>query len=489
MLLQAQVWDYGTTHGLVSPGARLLLAVSGGPDSLCLLDVMHALAGQHGLQLQVAHLDHQLRPESRDEAEFVRAQAAARGLAFHVEAADTLALASSRGLSIEEAARLARYSFLARVARQIGADAIVTAHTSDDQAETVLMHFLRGAGLAGLGGMRPRTDIAAWNLDWQPAPGAGAGPLWLVRPLLSTTRADVEAYCVEHGLAPRRDESNRDPRFLRNRLRHELLPELERYNPRIRSVLARMAEVLAGEHAMLARAIEALWQEMAPPEMQSEAAVVFDRDQWLRLSVPEQRALLRQAVWRLRRSLRDVDFTPLEAAVHFSRRARPGQGCDLVAGLRLSILPDRLQVEDATAPEPEAGEQWPQVQADGSLRGWQLTVEAGQADSLPVAKAAAAGQQQAPGWCVRIDADRLAGPLAVRARRPGERFQPLGLGGRSQKVSDFMINQKLAQPLRRRWPLVVSGEAVVWVAGLRLDERFRVTEATRRVLVLCLRPV
>jgi tRNA(Ile)-lysidine synthase len=461
--LEARVKDYIGRHQMVQAGDRVVVAVSGGPDSLCLLHVLHDLSGPLDLSLVVAHLDHGLRPAAAEDAIFVLAEAERLGLPCHLGRADTRAEAAARRLSLEEAAREVRYAFLTEIARSAGAQRLAVAHTADDQAETVLMHFLRGAGLAGLKGMLPV-----------------AGE-YLIRPLLDTTRAEVEAYCAARGLHPRRDETNTDTRFWRNRLRHELLPLLEQYNPRLRAVLARTATVLAGEHAIVQAHLDALWGQVVTPGLPADGRVVFDRGRWLALAIPEQRALLRAAVQRLRQAarLRDVDFTPVEAAVEFSRRAAPGQACDLLAGLRLAVVRDAVVVHAWGTDPPALAHDGPLLDAAGALAGgWRFSVEA----------VAWAPGETLPGpdtpWTAYVDEGALREPPCVRARRPGDRFRPLGMDGHHLKLSDFLINEKIALGLRDRWPLVVSGAEIVWVAGLRLDERYKVGPDTRRIVRL-----
>jgi tRNA(Ile)-lysidine synthase len=488
MDLQQRIWDFIDSRHLLRPGAAVVVAVSGGPDSLCLLHVLHSRAAERNLSLHVAHLDHGLRPEAAAEADFVRQQAEALGLACHLGTADTHAHAAAHRQSTEEAARAVRYAFLTGVAHQVAAEHLAVAHTADDQAETVLMHFLRGAGLAGLKGMLPVTVVVAGSWKQEAGEAASsfeppASSLSLVRPLLGATRAEVEAYCAAYGLQPRRDASNTDTRFLRNRLRHELLPLLEQYNPRLREVLARSAEVLAGEHALVQAHVQALWAALAREA--PGGRVVFDRARWLALSVPEQRALLRAGVQQLRRHLRDVDFTPLEAAVRFSRQAPPGRSCDVLAGLQLSVTAETVSLQPWHTPAEVPNHAGPLLDAGANLAGgWRFGVELVEREKW--APGQPLPEAETP-WCVYVDAGRLRQSVCVRARLPGERFQPLGLGGHSTKLSDFMVNQKVSAALRDQWPLVVSGDDVVWVAGLRLDERYRVRADTQRIVRLAFR--
>jgi tRNA(Ile)-lysidine synthase len=454
MSLAARVRNFIEQRGLLRPGDAVVVGVSGGPDSLCLLDVLCRLDWR--LTVHAAHLNHGLRAEAGREAEFVRAEAAARGASFHLASVDTRAYASAHRRSVEEAARELRYDFLARVTAQTGAQTIAVAHTADDQAETVLMHFLRGSGVAGLRGMLPKS-------------GKGEQPV-IVRPLLIAARSEVEAYCTERGLQPMRDPTNADTTYFRNRLRHELLPALETYNPNIRTTLARTAEVMAGEHELVLRAVDALWDEIA---CAGTEAVTLHRARWRARSVPEQRALLRRAVQLLRPGLRDIDFAPLEAAVRFSRDAQTGRVCDLADGLCLAVDYESIVLREWSGVTLEAAV--PQLKADGRLaEGWEFR-------AFPVA---GWSPEESTPWRVFVDARALAQPVGLRRRRDGDRFQPLGLAGHHVKVSDFLINRKISAPLRAGWPLVVCGEAIVWVAGLRLDERFRITDATQAVVGL-----
>ena len=228
---------YAERYALWSDGESVVVGVSGGPDSLCLLHLLRRLAPESHLTLHVAHLNHGLRgAEAEADAQAVAELAAGWGLPYTIGRADVPSLAAETRASIEEAARQARYDFLQGVARAAGAGTIAVGHNADDQAETVLMHFLRGSGLAGLRGMLPRTAL---------------GQGFLISPLLETPRDRVEAYCAAHGLQPRRDLSNADTTIYRNRLRHELLPLLEGYNPAIRQVLGHTAGVLAGDHEVV----------------------------------------------------------------------------------------------------------------------------------------------------------------------------------------------------------------------------------------------
>jgi tRNA(Ile)-lysidine synthase len=344
------------------------------------------------------------------------------------------------------------------------------------------MHFLRGAGLAGLRGMQPKTEINPGvnqtRLAAEPD-SARTHRLWLVRPLLETSRVEVEAYCAEHNLHAVHDASNLDTRYFRNRLRHILLPELETYNPRLRASLARNARVLAGEYELLQSLVEHLWQRMA---RQDSEQVVFDRGAWLHLTVPEQRALLREAAARLLGHPRDIDFAPIESAVQFSRRAATGRSCEVLGGLKLAVAYTSLRLSLPGA-QPWQPDDLPVLDDRRQLaRGWQFCVTPLGPGNWSLEQISANDTE----WRIYVDAALVGGSLRVRGRLPGDSFHPLGLKGHQQKVSDCMINAKIDRGLRHRWPLVVcdrhaGSDDLVWVAGLKADERFKVTTQTQTV--------
>ena len=478
-------------HHLLESGARLVVGVSGGPDSLCLLHVLKRLRPVYHLELHVAHLHHGARGAEADaDAEFVATLAQEWELPATVERIDIPALAKAHRLAFEEAARRARYAFLARLAAEIGASRIAVGHNADDQAETVLMHLLRGAGLAGLRGMQPLTPLTNYRLLapflTRPLPA-----LAIIRPLLDTPRSDIERYCAQHGLSPRFDRSNLDTTYFRNRLRHELLPLLESYNPHIRERLCHTAAVLAADYDLLREHQERAWDTVV--RATNETSIIFDRQRWQALPVALQRALLRQAAYRLRHSLRDVDFVHVEQARRIAIEGQTGAQAILPMGLALTVGYETLTLGDVDAPTPPPTDQEPllldrdplpvAVPGTTPLPGspWTLQAEVRPRSEIPP-------DVTNPGpWEAFLDMDRLAMPLTLRPRRPGDRFRPQGMGGHTVKLSAWMINRKIPQAWRDRIPLLVSGEPeerIVWVCGRQISEDAPITAGTRRVLHL-----
>jgi tRNA(Ile)-lysidine synthase len=472
------------THGLLALADEdgIVVGVSGGPDSLCLLHVLLRLREEYGLWLHAAHLNHGARGAEADaDAEFVAALAGEWNLPLTVERQDVPAIAREHKLAFEEAARRVRYAFLARVAGEVGANRIAVGHNADDQAETVLMHFLRGAGPAGLRGMLPVTPIADYRL-LEPFTTHPASCV-VIRPLLEVPRVEIGRYCTEHGLTPRFDRSNLDTTYFRNRLRHELLPVLEAYNPNVRARLCHSAAVIAADYELLTQLQEEAWVQVVQEER--ETAIVFDRAGWRALPVALQRATLRQAAYRLRRSLRDVDFVHVESARQVGQRGETGAQATLPLGLTLTVGYDTLTVGNTgdTGSPPDEPLLWSAdprpVQLPGATplpqSDWVL-----QAKVLKEWDAAQIAANPDP-WTATLDADRLVEPLVLRPRRQGDRFRPHGMEGHSVKLNAFLINLKVPHTWRDHVPLLAAGDEIVWVCGRRIAEEVTVGPKTRRV--------
>lgn len=441
-------------RGLLEPGDRVIVALSGGPDSLALTLVLHRLRTEWGLDLHLFHLHHGLRGEEADrDAAFVREVAERLGLPCTVVRRDVRTEARGLRAGLEAAGRLIRYRALADLAGRLGARRVAVGHTRDDQAETVLMALLRGAGRRGLGGMAPARTL-----------GFGAVPgVTLVRPLLAVGRADTLALCREAGLEPRRDPTNEDPRFLRSRIRTELLPLLrERYSPAVVFRLAALAEIMRDEETFLRRAaVEAAGRHGATfgsRESRLPAPALTD----------EHPALARRIV-RLAGEAAGISLPArhVEAVLDLARSRGSGEvhlGGRLVAEKAGGVVRVRRREHVGSVPAT-AGVQPVPLPVPGSVvwspSGVTLTV----IQEGPVAEPAAGP------WAVDLDPDLLPGALAVRTRQPGDRIFPVGMDG-SKKLQDLFVDLKVPRPDRDRVPVVVAGDQVVWVVGYRADRRF-----------------
>jgi tRNA(Ile)-lysidine synthase len=463
-------------HALWPPGATVVAAVSGGPDSLALLGTLLALRERRDPQapgeIVVAHLDHGLRGEAgAADAAFVAELAAERGLRCVVGREDVRALARREKRSLEDAARRARYRVLQSVAAEVGADCIALGHTRDDQAETVLMHFVRGSGLAGLAGMAPREG-------------------GLARPLLALTRAETVAYCEAQGWQPRYDASNEDPAFLRNRIRRELLPTLERYNPRLRETLARNAALIADDERYLEERARDAWDAALAEE--TAGTITFRLDVLRAQPDALRHRVLRAAVQRLAGAEQGLEAAHLAAAERLISRGVYGASIALPVGLRLSRGARSVAVERVrtpAVPEPALPEEMTlDVPGELALPALGLRLRAWRADELlpRLREGTLPEDQSSPAGSVAyLDADVSGDRLSVRAWRPGDRFQPLGLP-HQKKLHDYFVDAKIPREQRARTPLVFGRDHLIWIAGQRLDHRARITPTTRHVLALAL---
>jgi len=457
----------------LSRDAPIIVGVSGGPDSLCLMSVLRK-AGYHAI---VAHFNHKLRPDSDADANIVEQTAARLNLASVIESGDVRAYSDAEKLSIEEAARILRYRFLMRQAHRLNAQAVAVGHTVDDQVETVLMHFIRGAGLAGLKGMNYRTVIQMFDPE-----------IPIVRPLLDTWREETVVYCAANGFRPRHDPSNASLDFFRNRLRHLLIPTLESYNPRFREVIWRTSRSLAGDYEILAGLLDEAWKACVLQD--SSGFVAFDSAALTQQAIGLQRNLIRRAVERVHPDELDINYATLERATSFisdpdeNRRIR----MDLTGGVYLLREGSLIYIAARNVTLPI--ERWPQMPDEsnvislkipGSVKlsgGWKLNCERWNIASLATEQA----RMNNDPFQVWVDAQGIYDALELRVRQDGDRFEPLGMDGHEMKISDFFINVKLPQRARDRWPLLCMGEKVVWVPGYRPAHPFRLTDSTRQAL-------
>jgi len=453
----------------------VIVGVSGGADSLCLMNLLR----QARYRVIVAHFNHKLRPDSDADANIVEQTAARFNIVSIVESGDVQAFAAQEKLSIEEAARSLRYRFLMAQARRFKAQAVAVGHTADDQVETVLMHLIRGAGLAGLKGMTHRTIINTFDPE-----------IPIVRPLLETWREETVVYCATNGFRPRQDPSNASLDFFRNRIRHLLIPSFESYNPRFREAIWRMSRSLAGDHEIVSQALDNAWKNCIVQE--NADFVAFDSSALSKHPIGLQRNLIRRAIERIHPGGLDVGFAALERAGYFVNATTQNARLDLAGDLHLLREGMLLYIVVGNVTLPV--ERWPQMPDEsrtvplkipGSILlsgGWKLNCERWNIASLAMEQARLSDDP----FQVWLDAKGISDALELRVRQEGDRFEPLGMHGHMLKISDFFINVKLPQRARDRWPLLCVGEKVVWVPGYRPAHPFRLTDATRQALYFSL---
>jgi len=444
-------------HAMVARGDGLLVAVSGGVDSVVLLELLYRLADELSMTLTVAHLDHGLRSTSGEDAAFVERLAHARGLPFVGRRIEVLHLARSRGGNLEATARDCRRAFLAHTAARIGAQRIALGHSLDDRAETVLFNLARGAGLTGLGALPPVRDR-------------------IVRPLIAVSRAEIQAFAKDEGLSWCEDETNADLALSRNRIRHCVLPELERINSKVLDALARASDLAAEEAALAATLLSSVW----------DSVCLAAEDGQVVLSIPAlrgagevvQRALLRRALAEVRGDLTGIERVHVDNAHGL---LSPYRGARVVhlPGATVHLQRDRIVVSSREDPVVSGSAPAPSHPVHLGVNdlhelGVRLVLALDDAVSE-------GGTASGTPFVERADADRVAFPLHVRGRLPGDRFRPLGMTAQ-KKLNAFMIDAEIPAARRDRWPLLCDQRGIIWVTGVRLADTVKLTRGTRRVL-------
>jgi tRNA(Ile)-lysidine synthase len=505
-MLETTVANYIDKHQLLPAHGEVIVAVSGGADSLCLLHLLHQLCGPGkrypAVSLHAAHLNHKLRGEaSAQDAATVASIVASWGLPLTPGEVDVPALAREERRSLEDAARSARYRFLREVAH---GQPIAVAHHADDQVETVLLHFLRGSGLTGMVGMLPRQQD-------------------IIRPLLEVRHAQTVAYCQEHGIQPLEDLSNTDPRFLRNRIRHELLPLLESLYPGIHSTLLRNASAIQVDVAWLEKQVDTYWLAVVVSER--DDAIKLNIQALLALPLSLQRHLLRRVTARLyegQSSLEIRHYTLIEQLLtqHHDRQERtlhlPRQlhvirnfneltferrRGPIYRAPRRFIAPPADLSRPSPIHRPNAG-LLIEEQAEAALLPVPGRVEVPGTPWIAVAETIPAGliekvrqalrlENWSEVWrllpparhAVYIDGYVAGSLLQVRTRQPGDRMQPLGMQY-EKKVQDIFVDKHVASRERGSVPLFFTTSHCIWLAGLCLDERARLTSKTQQVVRL-----
>ncbi len=469
-LLTAVERSLASANLLASP-TTLVVGVSGGPDSVCLLHLLTRIALKRPLTLFAAHLDHGLRGrEGEEDAEAVSDLCRELDVPCIIGSHSVPAYRAAHPdavSSIEAAAREVRYAFFASVAQQTGADVVAVAHTADDQSETVLLHLIRGAGISGLGGM---SELTAWQ--------STTGTLHVLRPLLNIPRAQTHDYCRRHRLPSRVDSSNADLRYTRNRIRLETLPALRAINPSVDTALQRLASLARDDERYLLAQTDALWPLLAKVH---EDGVRLDKRGLKRQPAALQRRVIQRASQTLTGSAEGLELAHVDAALALLS-ATPGKHVPLNASIVASAAYNELWLtqsrtvagEKLAIAEPKAFA----IPGTTEWGAWKLHSLVHEGAYLP---------SHTDALHAYLDALKAGGPLRVRARRPGDRYRPLGMDG-PQKLQDLLVNQRIPRPLRDLVPVVVAGKEILWLAGHRVTEEAKVRPETAATLEIVAEP-
>ncbi len=467
-----KVRQFTHEHNLLQEGGKVVAAVSGGIDSVTMLDLLQRLSESLNLTVVVAHFNHRLRGgESEEDEGFVRKVAANRGLACYIEQADTAAISDARKLSIQEAARDVRYEFFSKLRVSLAFDGIVTAHTADDNAETILLNLLRGTGVQGLSGIPVRREDIS-----------------VIRPLLSSTRDEIEQYALERGLQYRIDSSNLHDDYTRNFLRNSIIPKLkEHVNPNIIGTLGHEGEIFTALGRFLSGEARRVLGDVIVKKNPDETILDVGKLNAQQTFMQEYLLLLAAR-----------DFVPGE--VHFTtmkellKLCHAETGSSVIPGKDCIVFRDRnglvFRRVGETRPfrhevEPNRKYEFDGFQFSSSLvtNGEYSPDDRKQrGKSNPAGRPRQAGPAVADRFVEYVDADRLGTRLVLRSWSDGDWFYPLGMTGK-KKLSDFFIDEKIPVYDKKSFPVLESNGDIVWVCN-RIDHRFRITEKTRHVLKL-----
>ena len=454
-----------TEVGLIH-GKRLVLAVSGGADSLALLISLNCLRKEMGLHLHGAHLDHGLRANASEaDARFVEATFRELKIDLTSERTNVRSFRETHNLSIEEAARNVRYAFLGRVASNVNADAIVLGHTADDQAETVLMNIIRGTGLTGLRGMKRSSQRFFMGSN-----------LLLIRPLLDTTRADTLEYCRTWKIHPRHDQSNQSLDIARNHIRLEVLPLLEKHNPAIRNSLIRLSRMGSEGLAYIDSELDKIWDDTTHEESNSIAIAI---DMFQRLPPALQSHLLRRSVATVKGDLNDIKQANVDDMARLIE-GPAGRSLDLPGDLHFVVEYGEAKIYTSNSElcplPPIIGETHLQVPGETSIHGWRITAnittlsQRNPTIDLPNTRGKTSPNPNTSySFRAHLKTNLSNVELSTRSRKPGDRFQPLGMD-KFKKLHDFMIDSKIPRSWRDRVPLVCSPKGIAWVVGWRIAD-------------------
>jgi tRNA(Ile)-lysidine synthase len=443
----------------------LLVAFSGGPDSLTLLSLLCEIAKRYPLRLHVAHLNHRLRGREGDEdALYVEEMCRTLDIPLTIDETDVQGLRVQRRLSLEEAAREARYDFFARVMEEVGASAVALGHTADDQAETVLLNLIRGAGIRGLRGMLPISIRQS---------KCRTRRMMIVRPILESFRDEVMAYCTMQGLQPRYDSSNLQNNFTRNRVRNDLIPNLQTYNPTVRKVLRRMASTVAKDVEYIEQKVQEIWPLIVSKKSEG---LSIQRMEFNKLH-PSLRAHILQRIYtEVAGSAKGLNMVQIE---NMCRLAELGAGRSLSLGQHLEF---HTSYKDLLVTGEALNSPWPhlrdlQLHLDDDIysQGWRIRFQKiKKAHLLPM-------QHEGDLLHSYFSLASIGDELCVRSRKAGDRFQPLGMED-TKKLKDFMINEHIPRFCREGIPLLIGNRGIAWVVGWRIAQWARATSETEDVV-------
>lgn len=452
MDLLEKVEKYCITNKLIEKGDRIVVGVSGGPDSLCLLSLLNSLKDKYELRLIVVHINHSLREEADFEENYVKEIATKLNLNFFSKKVDINMLSKERKCSTEEVARNVRYEFFREVLEKTNSNKIAVAHNKNDNAETVLMNIIRGSGNTGVSGIDNK------NND-------------IIRPLICISRNEIEKYCEEKSLTTMIDKTNFETVYTRNKVRNLVIPMLKEINPDIIESLNRFSEIVRDEEEFIEEYAEEIYNKIV---IHNEDELYIEKDEFFKLKVGLKRRILRMAIYEFNKSLKDVSFKTVNNAIDEIEHSQNGNIIKIVPGVKifvqynkLKFIKEKIEIEDYIYELNIPGRVYLK-----EINKW-ITVEVKNAEDVGIT-------EKNPNIHF-FDIAKTGKKLYVRNRKNGDYFYPTGMEGK-KKLKDFFSDLKLEK--RDEIPIVTNGEEIVWVVGLRSSKKFLKDKSTKEVIII-----
>ncbi len=462
-MLEEQILNTIKEHKMLSPGDLVVVGLSGGADSLTLVNVLDALKQELQISLHIAHLNHALRGSCADQDEnFVVNFARSRNIPVVVERQDVKAFAEQNKYGIEEAARMLRYNFFENLASRLGASKIAVGHTADDNIETFLMHLMRGSGAKGMMGIPPKRGK-------------------IIRPLIDTWRDEIEKYCASKKLIPRVDYTNYETRYLRNRIRLKLIPQLKIFNPKIKESLVQSIGLLTSDYIFLNQRTQELLAEIILEEKKNYLCLSAEK---LKNQDPAlQGHILRAAIERVKGDLTGIAFVHIKDILGLLTETEKKE-INLPAGIFALIDRGKLVVSQGKTRQKQVMPFEYCLKVPGAIKIKELGLEI---EAEWEARQVKSVKSEDP-YTVVLDGWRIGDELVIRNRREGDSFRPLGIWG-TKKLQDFFVDEKIPQDQRDAIPLVLSKNEIIWVVGLRINDQYKITLQSSRFIRLTSRKI
>lgn len=443
-------------YNMLKYGDCVVVGLSGGPDSMCLLHILMELRKTWGLKIFAAHLNHQFRGKEADEdALYVKKKCEEWGIDVFVQVFNVPAFAKEKGLSSEEAGREIRYKLFYEVAEKVRANKIAIAHNMNDNAETVLMNLFRGSGIEGLKGIEAKRGQ-------------------IIRPLINVRRNEIEAYCREKDLNPRIDKTNLQPIYGRNKIRLELIPYIEKnFNSNIMSTLQRLSDIVTIENDFLNEEAE---KELLKIAIIGENGIEYNINKMHDIHPALLRRVIRIGIEKLTGSLKGIEYRNIESVVDLLTKST-GAAAILPQNIKAYISYNKLILSINTKPENYKYYLELENDKDNIAQYFDFTIR------LTTVEASKIADIKKDKYKVYIDKDKVKQKLVLRNRFDGDVFSPIGLKG-SKKLKEYFIDEKIPKEERDKILLIADGKEIVWVLGRRLSEKYKITKDTKEAIII-----